>query len=55
MNKGFENILILCDAKYNQEFVMIKLFIKIREFLAATTHKAPTIRPPASHHENYKS
>ena len=23
--------------------------------LAATPHKAPTIRPPASHHENYPS
>ena len=23
--------------------------------LAATLHKAPTIRPPASHHENYPS
>ena len=22
---------------------------------AATPHKAPTIRPPASHHENYQS
>ena len=23
--------------------------------LVATPHKAPTIRPPASHHENYPS
>ena len=23
--------------------------------LAATPHKAPTLRPPASHHENYPS
>ena len=27
----------------------------IEQVLAATLHKAPTIRPPASHHENYSS
>ena len=27
----------------------------IEEVLAATPHKAPTIRPPASHHKNYPS
>ena len=27
----------------------------IEQVLAATPHKAPTIRPPASHHENYQS
>ena len=27
----------------------------IKQVLAATPHKAPTIRPPASHHENYPS
>ena len=27
----------------------------IEQVLAATPHKAPTIRPPASHHENYPS
>ena len=25
----------------------------IEQVLVATTHKAPTIRPPASHQENY--
>ena len=25
------------------------------QVLAATPHKTPTIRPPASHHENYLS
>ena len=25
----------------------------IEQVLAATAHKAPTIPPPASHHENY--
>ena len=25
------------------------------QVLVATSHKAPTIRPPASHHENYPS
>ena len=25
----------------------------IKQVLAATPHKAPTIRPPAFHHENY--
>ena len=25
----------------------------IEQVLAATLHKAPTIRPPVSHHENY--
>ena len=27
----------------------------IEQVLAATPHKAPTLRPPASHHENYPS
>ena len=27
----------------------------IEQFLAATHHKAPTTRPPASRHENYPS
>ena len=27
----------------------------IEQVLAATPHKAPTIRPPTSHHENYPS
>ena len=27
----------------------------IEQVLAATPHEAPTIRPPASHHENYPS
>ena len=27
----------------------------IEQVLEATPHKAPTIRPPASHHENYSS
>ena len=27
----------------------------IEQVLAATPHKAPTIHPPASHHENYPS
>ena len=27
----------------------------IEQVLAATPHKTPTIRPPASHHENYPS
>ena len=27
----------------------------IEQVLAATPYKAPTIRPPASHHENYSS
>ena len=27
----------------------------IEQVLAATPHKATTIRPPASHHENYPS
>ena len=27
----------------------------IEQVLATTPHKAPTIRPPAFHHENYPS
>ena len=27
----------------------------IKQVLAATPHKAPTIRPPTSRHENYPS
>ena len=30
-------------------------FSNIKQVLAAAPHKAPTIRPPASHHENYTS
>ena len=33
----------------------MKLDGNIEQVLAATTHKAPTIQPPASHHENYPS
>ena len=25
------------------------------QVLEATSHKAPTVRPPTSHHENYQS
>ena len=32
-----------------------KLDSNIEQFLVATPHKAPTIRPPAFHHENYPS
>ena len=27
----------------------------IEQVLEATPHKAPTLRPPTSHHENYRS
>ena len=27
----------------------------LEQFLAATSHKTPTIRPPASYHEDYPS
>ena len=27
----------------------------LEQILAATPHKTPTVRPPASHHENYPS
>ena len=27
----------------------------IEKVLTATLHKAPTVRPPTSHHENYQS
>ena len=27
----------------------------LKQFLAATPHKPPTVRPPASYHENYSS
>ena len=27
----------------------------LEQVLAATTHKIPTVRPPASYHENYSS
>ena len=32
-----------------------KVASNIEQILAATTHKAPTIQPPASNHENYPS
>ena len=28
---------------------------KLEQVLAATPHKTPTVRPPASYHENYLS
>ena len=27
----------------------------LEQVLAATSHKTPTVRPPASYHENYSS
>ena len=36
-------------------YIYIYIYIYIEQVLAATPHKAPTIRPPASHHENYPS
>ena len=39
------------DGNYTR---MLRLF-NLEQVLAATPHKAPTIRPPASHHENYPS
>ena len=32
-----------------------KAACNIEQVLAATLHKTPTIRPPATHHENYPS
>ena len=32
-----------------------KFASNIEQVLAAKPHKAPTIQPPASHHENYTS
>ena len=37
------------DSNYTR---MLQAILNV---LAATSHKAPTIRPPASHHENYPS
>ena len=35
------------------DLCLIAVASNIEQVLAATPHKAPTIRPPASHHENY--
>ena len=35
--------------------IYIYIYIYIKQVLAATPHKAPTIRPTASRHENYQS
>ena len=32
-----------------------QIYIYIEQVLEATPHKAPTIQPPTSHHENYPS
>ena len=37
----------------NKLLTVDKVENKVNLSLAATPHKAPTIRPPASHHENY--
>ena len=37
------------------KYMRWSFMIIIEQVLAVTPHKAPTIRPPASHHENYPS
>ena len=36
-------------------YIYIYAASNIEQVLAATSHKASSIRPPASHHENYPS
>ena len=46
-------ILILTKPSLINNYVVLLISNIIG--LAATPHKTPTIRPPASHHENYPS
>ena len=59
---GKDNIKQYPFSLYNVALEIIKSWYlcknvasNIEQVLAATPHKAPTIRPPASHHENYLS
>ena len=68
--RQFDDILLRhCNAVYNQNSIdrwmkgcILPMFFlhknvasNIKQVLAVTIHKSPTIRPPASHHENYPS
>ena len=45
----------VCSLNIKNSSILKNVASNIEEVLAATSHKAPTIRPPASHHENYPS
>ena len=43
------------STKGRQLYLLIITFSNIEQVLAATPHKAPTIRSPTAYHENYPS
>ena len=43
------------NFQIKKELKSVLVASNIEQVLAATPHKAPTIRTPASHHENYPS
>ena len=49
------NLTDKMKRSFFQTAVVSILLLNIEQVLAATPHKAPTIRPHASHHENYPS
>ena len=55
----YMDVCIICVYIYVRIFPSIGICVCLRDnieqVLAATTHKAPTIRPPASNRENYPS
>ena len=54
--KGFVNYYYIITDSYHILIIrIISYLFDIEQVLAATPNKAPTIRPPASHHENYPS
>ena len=50
-----KNIQDLICMKTKLKLKYEQINIAITKVLAATPHKAPTVRPPAPHHENYSS
>ena len=58
----YKQYLDLCTTSQMNQFRVIRgrqlhknAASNIEQVLEATPHKAPTIRPPTSHHENYPS
>ena len=45
--------LYTCPSSASIEQYIYRIYSNIEQVLAVTPYKAPTIRPPASHHENY--
>ena len=47
------------NSEFNQKYYLCQIWpvdlLLLFQVLAATPHKTPTVRPPASYHKNYSS